>query len=95
MRLQSIQSVPITAKFFFPWHKLVDCIVTGPAKRNRLTHLLAREVLLEPLVAVASSRDQVMFGGAAFRLSMTKHTLSHWLTHLLDAFFLDQFVWLL
>lgn len=44
--------------------------VAVAAERNRSLHLLAREVLFEPLVAVASTGNQVMLGGAALRYAL-------------------------
>ena len=42
----------------------MDCFVTIAADVDRLVHLLTREVLLEPLVSMASTWNQVMFGRA-------------------------------
>ena len=60
------------AEFFFFWHELVDGVVAVSAKRNRFSHLLAGEILLEPLVAVTSPRNQMVFGGSGFRRSFAE-----------------------
>ena len=60
------------AEFFFFWHELVDGVVAVAAERNRFSHLLASEVLLKPLVAMAHSRNQMVFGGSFFRRSFAE-----------------------
>ena len=54
------------------------------ADGDRLTHLATRECLFEPLVGVAGSRDQVVFGCATFGRPLTKATnglFAHYVNH--------------
>ena len=60
------------AEVLFFGHELVDGVVAIAAERNRLLHLLASEVLLEPLVAMAHPRNQMVFGGSFFRRSFAE-----------------------
>ncbi len=82
----------MSSKVFLTRHEFVHRVVTLAAKRNCFTHLFSREVLLEPLVAVAGSRNQMMFCRAFFRLPMAQSTLGKLLVHLLHARWIDLLV---
>ena len=49
--------------------------MTVAANGDRLLHLRAGKSFLEPLVAVASAGDQMVFRGPAFRDPLTKFAL--------------------
>lgn len=50
----------MATEFLFSGHELVNSVVTVATQRDRFAHLFAREILLEPFVAVAHSRNQMM-----------------------------------
>ena len=81
VRLESFERVVVTTEVFFFGLEFVDCVVAVTAERDRFLHLIASEVFLEPLIAMASARDQVMFGGSLFRRSTAKQTIRQWLVH--------------
>jgi hypothetical protein len=72
----------MSTQLFLFRHKLVDGIVAVATKRNRRLHLLAREILFEPFVAVAGSRNQVMLSRAFLWQPIAKRTLLNWFCHL-------------
>lgn len=62
----------MSPEVFFFGLEFVNRVVAVAAERDRFVHLLAGEVLFEPLVAVAGTWDQVVFGGSLFRRAVAK-----------------------
>lgn len=56
----------MSPQFFLARHKFVNGPVAVTAHRDGYLHLLARVSRLKPLVAVASTRNQMVFGRSQF-----------------------------
>lgn len=74
MRQELIERVVGAAEFFHVGNQAVNGFMAVAANVDRLVQLLASETLLEPLIAVAGSRNQMMHGGAAFDSTPAKLT---------------------
>ena len=71
---QFFKRVVMTPQLFFRRHKSVNCVVAFTTEIDSLVHLFTRKVLLEPLVAVASAWNQMVFGRAFLGDSTTQFT---------------------
>jgi len=66
MGQQRFDRVVVSPQLFLARHKFVNGPVAVTAHGNCHLHLLARVSCLKPLVAVASTRNQMVFGRAQF-----------------------------
>jgi hypothetical protein len=64
MSLEGIQAMVVSAKLLFVWNQTVYGSMAVATDVNGLTHLLAREAFLEPLVGVTAAWNQVMGRGS-------------------------------
>ena len=78
---KQFECVVVSAEVFFFGLKFVYGVMAVATQRDRFLHLLTSKVLLEPFIAVASARDQMMFGGSLFRRSAAKQASGQWLVH--------------
>ena len=69
---KQFECVVVSAEVFFFGLKFVYGVMAVATQRDRFLHLLTSKVLLEPFIAVASARDQMMFGGSLFLRSAAK-----------------------
>ena len=61
---QPLDRVVVSAKVLLGRDELVNCPMAVSAKIDRFVHLLPSELLLEPFVAVAGARNQMVLGRA-------------------------------
>ena len=61
-----LDRIEFTTELFLAGEQLMNGAMAVRADRNGLAHLNAREVLLEPLVGVASARNKMVLGCARF-----------------------------
>ena len=57
--------VEVATQVFFTWHEMMYRFMTIAAERHGSSHGGPIEVLLEPFVRMASSRDQMMLCGSS------------------------------
>lgn len=69
-----VDSVEVATEFFFFWNEVVNFSVAISANRYRLGHLSSSEILFEPLVLVASARNQMMFRRSRFGQALAEPT---------------------
>ncbi len=72
MPLEKIQRIVLPTEVLFARNEAVNGLVAIAAQFDCFAHLLAREPLLKPLVAVAGPWNQVMRGGARLHRAITK-----------------------
>lgn len=78
---QLLDRVEMPAQIFFARDQFVDGSMTVAAQINGLLHLLPRVPLLEPLVAMASPRNQMMLRRPLARSPLAEFAMSSILIH--------------
>jgi hypothetical protein len=65
VRAEFLETAVVSAKFFLVGNQVVNGMMTVPANRDRLVHLVPRELLLEPLVRVTRPWNEMVLGRTA------------------------------